>query len=53
MWDPMYSWELQFKWSFGLFVGVFLKESKKSTIQFGTNNTQNVANLGDNWRKIR
>ena len=22
-------------------------------MQFGTNNTQNVANLGDNWRKIR
>ena len=22
-------------------------------LQFGTNNTQNVANLGDNWRKIR
>ena len=21
--------------------------------QFGTNNTQNVANLGDNWRKVR
>ena len=20
--------------------------------QFGTNNTQNVANLGDNWRKV-
>ena len=24
-----------------------------TSIQFGTNNTQNVANLGDNWRKIR
>ena len=22
-------------------------------IQSGTNNTQNVANLGDNWRKVR
>ena len=23
------------------------------SLQFGTNNTQNVANLGDNWRKVR
>ena len=32
MWDPMYNQELQFKWSFGLFAGVFLKENKKPAI---------------------
>ena len=28
-------------------------EDKTFSIQFGTNNTQNVANLGDNWWKVR
>ena len=27
--------------------------SLKPPSQFGTNNTQNVADLGDNWRKVR
>ena len=26
---------------------------KQLSMQFGTNNTQNVADLGDNWRKVR
>ena len=34
-------------------IGTFHQVAEYAIIQFGTNNTQNVANLGDNWRKIR